>query len=151
MSSLPKRLMELLQQPIEALGYEYVGLQLLANRRPAILRIYIDKPQGVSVEDCATVSRQVSCLLDIQEPLTGSYQLEISSPGLERPLFTLEHYQRFKGSKVVILLQIPLQECRQFRGVLQEVDDQGILLQGEKGSQRIEFSNIREAHLVPTI
>lgn len=149
MSSLQQQLMQLLKQPIIDLGYEFIGLRWLATQRPATLRLYIDSPQGISVEDCATVSRQVSSLLDVEDPLRSPYQLEVSSPGLARPLFTPEHYQRFLGSSVALLLQSAVNDRRKWCGVLQAVAGTTILISVEENTQAFELSNIQEAHLIP--
>lgn len=151
MSSLQQQLIQLLRQPIIDLGYEFIGLRWLATQRPATLRLYIDGPQGISVEDCATVSRQVSSLLDVEDPLRSPYQLEVSSPGLARPLFTPDHYQRFLGSSVALLLQSAVNDRRKWCGVLQAVEGTTILISVEENTQAFELSNIQEAHLIPPV
>jgi ribosome maturation factor RimP len=151
LSSVQEQLIQLLKQPIIDLGYEFIGLRWIANQRPATLRLYIDSSCGISVEDCATVSRQVSSLLDVEDPLRSPYQLEVSSPGLARPLFTPEHYQRFLGSSVAVLLQSAVHDRRKWCGVLQAVEGTTVLITVEESTQAFELSNIQEAHLIPPV
>ncbi len=151
MPSLQEQLIQLLKQPIIDLGYEFVGLQWIAHQRSATLRLYIDSPQGITVEDCATVSRQVSSILDVEDPVRSPYQLEVSSPGLERPLFTPDHYQRFLGSPVALVLHSALHERRKWSGVLQAVEGTSVLINVGESTQAFELSNIREAHLIPPV
>ncbi|MFC1696447.1 ribosome maturation factor RimP, partial [Pseudomonadota bacterium] len=91
------KLTHLLQPLVEDLGYEFVGLEHGSNTKNPVLAVYIDSEDGIAVEDCEKVSREVAALLDVEDPIPGHYNLEISSPGLDRPLFTLEQFGRFVG------------------------------------------------------
>ena len=91
------KLTNLLQPLVEDLGYEFVGIERSSNPKNPVLIIYIDTPDGIAVEDCEKVSREVAALLDVEDPIPGQYRLEVSSPGLDRPLFTLEHFGQFTG------------------------------------------------------
>ncbi|MCU0989705.1 MAG: ribosome maturation factor RimP [Xanthomonadales bacterium] len=94
----------MLQPLVEALGYEFVGLEHHSNPKSPALVIYIDRPDGIAVEDCERVSREVAAVLDVEDPIPGHYNLEISSPGLDRPLFTLEQFERFTGQLAQVSL-----------------------------------------------
>src|SRR5210317_993246 len=102
------KLTTLLQPLIEDLGYEFVGLEHDGNPKNPAVVIYIDKPEGIAIEDCETVSREVAALLDVEDPIPGHYNLEVSSPGLDRPLFTLAQYEQFRGEIVKLTVFAPI-------------------------------------------
>src|SRR6185312_2141027 len=114
-------LQELLAPTTAALGYELLGCVYVPQGRQAILRVYIDSPEGITVDDCERVSRQLGAVLDVEDPIRGYYALEVSSPGMDRPLFTLAHFQRFIGAKVNIRLHMPVGERKHFKGVIAAV------------------------------
>lgn len=148
------RISDKLLRPIEAavrgLGYELVGVEHIPQGRHSILRVYIDTDAGVTVDDCERVSRQVSGMLDVEDLVRGNYVLEVSSPGLDRPLFTAEHFARFTGNKVKLRLSLPLAGRRNFSGLLQGVhDDEVVVTVDEVGEMRFSLSNIEQARLVP--
>ena len=129
------RLQELLQPVVEDLGYEFVGLEFNPSASHGLLRVYIDQPEtGVVVDDCARVSREVSALLDVEDPIPGRYTLEVSSPGLDRPLFTPEQFARFQGEVVKVSVLPPLNGRRKFTGRITAVQGTDIHLEvdGEK-------------------
>lgn len=111
-------LTKVLEPVVVAMGYELVGIEYRPNKRRALLRIYIDKADGVSVEDCALVSHQISGVLDVEDPLSGQYILEVSSPGLRRPIFKVSDYDRFAGELVHIRIQGTLDGRRRIHGIL---------------------------------
>lgn len=148
------RISDKLLRPIEAavrgLGYELVGVEHIPQGRHSILRVYIDTDAGVTVDDCERVSRQVSGMLDVEDLVRGNYVLEVSSPGLDRPLFTAEHFARFAGNKVKLRLSLPLAGRRNFSGLLQGVhDDEVVVTVDEIGEMRFSLNNIEQARLVP--
>ena len=102
MSTLEQKLTEMISAPVEALGFELVGIEFIRSHH-STLRIYIDSDEGINVDDCADVSHQVSAVLDVEDPITVAYNLEVSSPGLDRPMFTAEHYVRFMGEEVSLV------------------------------------------------
>ncbi len=124
-----------------------------------MLRVYIDKPEGVTHEDCEHVSREVSTILDIEDPIKGSYVLEVSSPGLDRKLRNAADYQRFQGSLVRLQTLEPINGSRNFEGRLRSFDDGRLTLElppkgkGKKqepgGTVELQFSNVAKANLVP--
>ena len=117
------RLTQLLQPLIEDMGYEFVGLDHRSNPKDPVLVVYIDRPGGIAVDDCERVSREVAALLDVEDPIPGHYNLEVSSPGLDRPLFTLEQFQRFSGETARVTLFAPQDGRRKFKGRILGADD----------------------------
>ncbi|MDX5628334.1 MULTISPECIES: ribosome maturation factor RimP [unclassified Brenneria] len=148
MSTLEQKLTEMISAPVEALGYELVGIEFIRGRQ-STLRIYIDSEDGITVDDCADVSHQVSAVLDVEDPITVAYNLEVSSPGLERPLFTAEHYVRFIGEEVTVVLRMAVQNRRKWLGVIKAVDGEMITITVEGKDEVFALSNIQKANLVP--
>ncbi|OCA52542.1 Ribosome maturation factor RimP [Photorhabdus namnaonensis] len=138
----------MISAPVEALGFELVGLEFI-RARVSTLRIYIDSENGITVDDCADVSHQVSAVLDVEDPISVLYNLEISSPGLERPLFTAEHYQRFIGEEVSLVLRIAMQNRRKWLGIIKTIDGEMITVTVDGKDEVFALSNIQKANLVP--
>lgn len=132
-----------------ALGYELLGIEHLAQGRHSLLRLYIDSPDGITVEDCERVSHQVSGVLEVEDPIKGQYTLEVSSPGLDRPLFKLEHYARFIGEVVSLRLVRPLGERRKFKGRLLALREDAVVVEQDGVEVVIPLEDIDKAHLVP--
>jgi len=148
--SVQDELSRLIRPVIEGMGFEYVGLEYQSNPKNRLLRIYIDlEPEGISVEDCADVSREVSALLDVEDPLAGHYSLEVSSPGVERPLFEPEHYRRFVGERATLHLFAPLDNRRKFTGSIVEADEKRVVLSVDGENVAVAFDGIRRANLKP--
>ncbi len=140
---------EMLRPVVTAMGYELVGVELRTGR-PSLLRVYIDRSEGIMVDDCERVSHQVSGLLDVEEPVSGDYTLEVSSPGLDRPLFEAAHYQRFAGERVRLKLVLPLEGRRKFSGLLRGLDDADrVVLVTPQGEIAIPLTQIESARLIP--
>ena len=143
------RLIELLEPSVEALGFELVDI-IHRPGKGGLLRLYIDKSPGdVTVDDCEQVSRQVSALLDVEDPNPGNYTLEVSSPGFDRPLRTKAHFQRFLGSEAKLTLHQMLEGRRRFTGKLAEVVDDDVVMNVDGEEFRISLSSIERARLVP--
>ena len=140
----------LIEPSLMALGYELVGVEYSPQGKHSMLRIYIDSPDGINVDDCQQASHQISGVLDVEDPISGQYTLEVSSPGLERPLFSKAHYERFAGELCEIRLRAPLNGQRKFTGQLAGVEDNSVLLDLENG-ERVELSlaDIDRAKLKP--
>ena len=134
---------------VEELGYEFVGLEHSSNPKNAVLRIYIDRAQGIDLDDCSLVSREVAALLDVEDPISGRYNLEISSPGLDRPLFTPAQFEQFKGEQVKVTLYAPEAGRRRFSGRIAAVQGESILLEDGDAEYTVDFGNIAKAKLVP--
>jgi ribosome maturation factor RimP len=143
------KLTQLLQPLIEDMGYEFVGLEHRSNPKNPVLVIYIDQPDGIAVEDCENVSREVAALLDVEDPIPGHYNLEVSSPGLDRPLFTLEQFERFSGEQVSLSLYAPLNGRRRFKGRILGVSSGAVRLDQDGTEVELEMGNIAKARLVP--
>ena len=141
-------LVNLLEPVISAMGYEMLGIEYFPRRHGSQLRIYIDNETGITVADCERVSHQVTGVLDVNDPIHGTYDLEVSSPGLERPLFTLEQFNRFRGHKVQLKLHSKLDGRRHFTGEIGEVDQEKIILHEGENEFSIPADMIDKAHLV---
>lgn len=144
-----KQLQQLLEPGVAALGYELLGIEHLAQGRHSLLRLYIDSPDGITVEDCERVSHQVSGVLEVEDPIKGQYTLEVSSPGLDRPLFKPEHYARFIGEVVSLRLVRPLGERRKFKGRLLALREDAVVVEQDGVEVVIPLEDIDKAHLVP--
>ena len=153
MAAMAENLTNLIEPVVEGLGYELLGIEHISQGRHSLLRLYIDSEQGIGLGDCEQVSRQVSGVMEVEEPLKGQYVLEVSSPGLDRPLFKAEHYIQHIGHKVRIRLRRPHDNQRKFYGELVEADKEGILLRdAEKGQEtRLVYDDIEKANLEPEL
>ena len=143
-------LLNLLEPEVEAMGYELVALDVRTGGK-GLVRLYIDGPDGVNLEDCERVSHQVSGLLDVEDPIPGEYTLEVSSPGLDRPLRKAEHFQRFEGHEARVRLRVPRDGRRRFKGVIKNAGQDGFVLESDEGSVRIALDEIDLARLVPDL
>lgn len=142
-------LQDLLEPGAAALGYEVLDVEMTGGPGQGVLRVYIDGPNGISVDDCAAASGQFSAILDVEDPIPGQYTLEVSSPGLDRPLTRVRHFQAVVGREVRVKTDAAVAGRRRFRGPLQGVDDEGldVLVDGE--TYRIPLSVVAKARLVP--
>ncbi len=148
--SVQDNLIRLIRPAVEDLGYEFVGLEYLSNPKNRLVRIYIDRePEGISVDDCANVSHEVSALLDVEDPISGEYSLEVSSPGIERPLFEPAHYRQFVGERATVHLFAPLENRRKIKGVIVEADDARVILEADGQRLEVAYADIRRANLKP--
>ncbi|WP_241973764.1 ribosome maturation factor RimP [Candidatus Pantoea edessiphila] len=148
MSKLRNNLIKLVSEIIENLGYQFIGIQFIKNH-VSIFRIYIDKENGVNINDCANTSYQISKIIDTKNLISTPYNLEISSPGLNRPLFTVEQYLKFLGKKVSLLLYVAIQNRRKWKGIIKSVKGD-IITVNVKGHDKVfAFNNIQKANLVP--
>ena len=114
-----------------------------------MLRVYIDHEDGITLDDCTSVSHQLSGVLDVEDPIRGHYDLEVSSPGLDRPLFTVEHYERFRGRKVRVKLAAKLDGRRNHEGLLAGVRDAELILDVDGEIRNLPLDMIESARLVP--
>jgi ribosome maturation factor RimP len=139
----------LIQPAVESCGCEFWGLEYLSQGRFTILRVYIDHPQGVDVDMCVDVSRQTSAILDVEDPITGEYNLEVSSPGLDRPLFTLEQYQLHIGQTISLRLRSAFGGRRKFTGLLRGVEGDDVVLLVDNEELLLPVGGIEKANVVP--
>ncbi len=142
-----ERLSKLIGPVVDGLGYELVAVEY--DSRQKVLRVYIDHERGITLDDCTRVSNQLSGFLDVEDPIQGHYQLEISSPGLDRPLHERSHFERFKGNMVRLQLVRPIDNQRKFKGRLLGMAGDDILLQDGEKTLHIPFESIDKARLVP--
>lgn len=149
MKQAPEHLSALIEPIVEGLGYECVGVEYHPHPKNGLLRVYIDKVDGILVEDCSKVSHQLSGVLDVEDPIQGNYQLEISSPGEDRPFFKLSQFEDFIGSTVKVNLFKAINNRKNITGVIQKVDHETVyLLEGEMLFE-IPFQAMSKARLVP--
>ena len=145
-------LAQMFEPVVESMGYELVGVEFNAGGGHGTLRVYIDREQGVSLDDCAEISHQLSGILDVEDPIKQAYDLEISSPGIDRPLFKLADFERFSGQMAKIKLLVGVDGRKNFKGRLQTVSDEksiGIEVDGELF--QLPFADIARANLVGDI
>lgn len=150
MASLHDRLVELLEPLVESLGYELVLLEFNAHKGSALVRLFIDAVGGVSLGDCEKVSREVEGRLDVEDPIAQNYRLEVSSPGLDRPLVKPDHFERFAGQVARVQLTAPQAGRRKFEGVLRGLRNDAVVLETtDAGTIEVQLGNIERARLVP--
>lgn len=149
MKQASKHLVNLIKPIVEGLGYECVGIDYNLQSKQGLLRIYIDHEKGVFLEDCTKVSHQISAMMDVENPVSTHYELEISSPGEDRPLFNLAQFERFIGRIVEIKLFKLVEKRRKITGKIQKVDNNIIFLQEQNKILQIPFTAMSTARLVP--
>lgn len=150
MNPRTQQLWQLIEPAVQALGCELWGIEDAVHSKSARLRVYIDRQLGgVTIDDCERVSRQVGALLDVSEMINGQYHLEISSPGLDRPLYTLAQYHRFIGSRVKIRLRTLFEGRRNFDGRLIGIEGEDVVLMVGEHEYLLPLSTIEKAHIVP--
>jgi len=142
-------LAKLLQPTVEGLGYELSDLEARIGGENGLLRLFIDKADGVGLDDCERVSEAVSALLDVEDPMTGRYNLEVSSPGTDRTLTKLAHFERFTGEVVKVQMRFPIEGRRRFRGKLLSADAENIVVEVDGVSHTLSMATIDVARLSP--
>lgn len=149
MSQLEQKLTDMLNAPVEALGYELVGIEFVRAGKHSTMRVYIDHAEGIGVDDCAEVSHQVSAVLDVEDPISTEYNLEVSSPGMERPLFKEQHYLSVVGETVSVKLKMPMDNRRNFKGLLHACENGMLTVEVDGQRFQLAFTNIEKGNLVP--
>jgi ribosome maturation factor RimP len=149
LAPLREKLIGLTEPLLAQLGYELVDLEYVPGRAHAVLRIFIDRAGGVGLDDCERVSREVSALLDVEDPVPTGYTLEVSSPGLDRVLRTAAHFQRFVGERVRVELLQSRDGRRRYTGLLQALNGEGIELNVDGAMVAVSFAEIGRARLAP--
>ncbi len=143
------QLTNLIQPVVESLGYIFWGLEYLAGGKHITLRVFIDSEEGISVDQCAEVSRQLSAVMDVEDPITQEYTLEISSPGMDRLLFTLEQYQQYANHIIDVRLRLPFDGRRKFKGQLLGTEEQDIVMVIDEHEYLLPVELIEKARVVP--
>ena len=139
-------------QPLaESYGLELVQVQYRREAHGWVLRILLDRPGGISVDECGNLSREISDLLDVEDLIDGSYNLEVSSPGLDRPLVKPEDFERFAGREITLKTASPVEGRRNFKGILEGIKDEIVLLEVEGRKYEINWSLVLKSNLVPDL
>lgn len=149
MKQAPEHLVNLIEPIVMGLGYECVGIEYNPHPQHGLLRIYIDSENGILVDDCSKVSHQISGVLDVEDPIQGNYQLEVSSPGSSRPLFKIAQFEQFIGKTVTVNLFRAIKNRRKITALIQKVEGELIFLSEAEQSFEIPFTAISKAQLVP--
>jgi ribosome maturation factor RimP len=131
------------------MGYDLIEIEHFPNPKHGVLRLYIDKEGGVNVDDCSSVSHQISALIDVEDPVRGQFNLEISSPGADRPLRRLKDFQRFTGSLVKLKTVMPLEGQRNFKGRLLEASEDTVVIETDDEEISLPMSAVEKARIVP--
>ena len=149
MKQAPENLLTLIEPVVEGLGYECVGVEYNPHPKHGLLRIYIDTENGILVEDCTKVSHQVSGVLDVEDPITDNYSLEVSSPGEDRPFYKISQFERYIGSTVAVHLFSPVNGRRKITGKIIQVEGDVITFEENENVYPIPFAAMSKARLVP--
>ena len=151
MRQVPAHIQTVIAPVVASLDCELVGIEYGRQGNRGLLRVYIDKENGVDVSDCQRVSHQLSGVLDVEDVVQGQYQLEVSSPGLDRPLFTLEHFEQFAGYKAKLKLVTPIDGQRKFKGTLQGVENEQVIVNIGENELVLALGAIDKANLIAEI
>lgn len=138
----------MLTVPVEALGFQLWGIEYVQAGNHSVLRVFIDGENGINIEDCANVSRQVSAVLDVEDPISTEYTLEVSSPGVDRPLFTAEQYVSYIGEDVKLQLTMPVAGSRNLKGAITQVDGQMLSVKVNGKELVVALDNIRKGNII---
>lgn len=142
-------LWDLFEPVVNGMGYELVEIEYFPNPKHGVLRLYIDKESGIQVEDCTAVSHQISAVIDVEDPIPGQFNLEISSPGMDRPLRRAEDFRQFSGEVVKIKTSMAFEGQRNFKGLLKGLEDDLVIVEQEGKEVRLPITAIDKARLVP--
>lgn len=150
MSGKLKQLEDILQPVVEGLGYEFWGIEYRSRGYQSLLRVFIDDAEnGVGIDDCEKVSRQISGVMDVEDPIKTEYTLEVSSPGMDRPLFRPEQYQAFVGHQVQIRLRMAFDGRRKFQGLIKAVEGDEVVVIVDDHEYLLPFDSIERANIIP--
>ncbi len=149
-NSRQDKLTQLLLPAVEGLGYELVGIEHLPMGKHTVLRIYIDSSDGITVEDCSRVSHQLSGVLEVEEPIKGQFTLEVSSPGIDRPLFSVEQFKQFVGSKVKLKLYHAIEGKRKIQGLIESIAGENINIKDADSDTtfQLQIDDIDKANII---
>lgn len=146
--TIAEKITQLIRPTIEALGFEYWGLVYQPNQGRALLRIFIEQAAGITVDDCAKISRQISSILDVENPIHSAYVLEVSSPGMDRLLFEPEHFKRYLNQAITVKLHEPVDGRRNFSGKLLDFSIDGLIELEQEGQVYVlPFSQVQKAQV----
>ena len=143
-----EQLKVLFEPIVEALGYVLWGVETNLTGKDPVVRIFIDSDEGIGVAACADVSHHVGAMLDVEDPISGEYRLEVSSPGLDRPLFTLEQFEKYQGCNVKLRLRRPFEDRRKFFGQLVAINGDELVIREGDYEYILPVQLIEKANLV---
>jgi len=149
LAKFEQKLTEMLRPAVEEVGKELLGIEFISAGKHSVLRLFIDHEDGINVDDCAEVSRQVSAILDVEDPISTEYNLEVSSPGLDRPLFEKAHFEAVVGETIEVKLSMPLNGRRKFKGLLEAVEGDTLVVVVDGQDYELVLTNVDKANLVP--
>jgi ribosome maturation factor RimP len=148
LAKFEQKLTEMLRPAVEETGKSLLGIEFISAGNNSVLRLFIDHENGIDVDDCAEVSRQVSALLDVEDPISSEYNLEVSSPGVDKPLFEKEHFEAVIGEVVNVKISMPLNGRRKFKGPLVAIENDTLIIEVDGIDYEIVISNVDKANLV---
>nr|WP_199170175.1 ribosome maturation factor RimP [Hydrogenovibrio sp. SC-1] len=149
MVTLEEKIAQLVRPTVESLGFELWGCEYIPAGKHSTLRLFIESETGVTVDDCGRVSRQISALMDVEDPIASAYMLEVSSPGMDRLLFTPEQFKTYEGEIVQVRTSSPVMGRKRFKGVMLQVSDQDIVVEVDGEAYELAYDLIDKANLVP--
>lgn len=148
MAKFEQKLTDMLRPSVEETGKELLGVEYISAGNNSVLRLFIDHENGINVDDCAEVSRQVGAILDVEDPISSEYSLEVSSPGVDKPLFEMAHYQAVVGEIINVKLSMPLNGRRKFKGKLVAIENDTLIVDVDGIDYELVFNNVDKANLV---
>ena len=148
MAKFEQKLTDMLRPAVEETGKELLGVEFISAGNDSVLRLFVDHENGINVDDCAEVSRQVGAVLDVEDPISSEYNLEVSSPGVDRPLFELSHFQKVIGEIVNVKLSMPLNGRRKFKGLLSAIENDTLIVEVDSIDYELVINNVDKANLV---
>jgi len=148
LAKFEQKLTDMLRPAVQETGKELLGVEFISAGNNSILRLFIEHENGINVDDCAEVSRQVGAILDVEDPISSEYNLEVSSPGVDRPLFELSHFQQVIGETVNVKLSMPLNGRRKFKGLLTAIENGTLIVEVDGIDYELVINNIDKANLV---
>jgi ribosome maturation factor RimP len=150
-ASKNQQITDMLGPTVTALGLELWGVEHIGQGKHSVVRVYIDSPAGITVEDCASVSEQVGSILDVEDPITGEYTLEVSSPGMDRLLFKLPQYAGYVGETVELRLRSAFEGRRKYRGILKGIEGEDVVVQIDDQEFLLPYGAIEKARVQPRV
>lgn len=139
----------MLEPVVTGMGFLFWGLEYTPRGKHSLLRVYIDHEDGITVDHCADISRQISAVMDVEDPITHNYTLEVSSPGMDRPLFSLDQFAAYIGEWLDVRLRAPFEGRRKFKGVLTAIEDQDICVTIDGTDYLLPVESIEKANVIP--
>jgi len=148
LAKFEQKLTDMLRPAVEETGKKLLGVEYISAGNNSVLRLFVDHENGINVDDCAEVSRQVGAILDVEDPISSEYSLEVSSPGVDRPLFELSHFQQVIGEIVNVKLSVPLNGRRKFKGILAAIENDTLIVEVDGIDYELVINNVDKANLV---